>query len=601
MSSVTTKCTHCSAVLRLKDQRYIGREIRCPKCEKKFTVSRVADAPRRQSRESTESSTSASQKTRSARRRQPNGRNALPEIRTEEPSPSVTARHGRRRRSLVPSILFFCGIVAVAGGTAWWASQRQSEPPATATAVTTPPDDLPPPDEPAAPTASDAAIASPTDGTPVSMDYIPVVPQLLLHLRPANIWSDDAQHREFVATLGDLGTWLHDFMVRMTRFEPQEIEELTVAVNFGARTGPPDVAVVARLVNEHRESELLLERIQGTLMRDLSEEVYETEELAFMVVDRRTVVSASLDLAEDLAESKQYAAVPSPEMEGLLESSDRSRHVTLLLDLPVFDAHKDLLLKPQLQDLTEDAFLWLGTDCHMLSWSLHLDPHLYLQTTVIPAAELGTRALHRRLEKRLVQLPDDLLAAVRQMQPRTVGRQKIVGRFPAMMQALVSGTQLSLRSDGTTLTTLLPQKAAANLAAGATLTWNETARSDSGMPPVATRPAAAKTVAQRLQKTVLIDFRRTPLHEALSYIAGEIQVKAVIDGDALKIAGLTQNMAQTHNLGEVTAVKALDTILQQYDGIMVIVINEDRGSIQLTTQEAATRQGLTVFNTASQQ
>ncbi len=309
-----------------------------------------------------------------------------------------------------------------------------------------------------------------------------------------------------------------------------------------------------------------------------------------------------MDLAEDLAEAKEYAAVPLPEMEALIQDSDRTRHATLITDLSVIDAHKDLVLRPQLHQLAEQSILWLGTDCRMLRWSLHLEPHLYMETSLTPVAESSARQLQGRLESQLDVLPERLLSVIRGMQPQTSGHRRIIGRFPAMMQGLVLGTQVTQISGAATLSTVLPQKAAASLAAGATLTWNESARTTDrpSVAEAASPPPSSRTVAERLRLPLLIDFRRTPLHEALSYIAGEIRVPARIDGDALKIAGLTQNMAQTHNLGEVPALQALDTILQQYDGIMVIVVNESQGQLLLTTREAAIQQGLTVYETSGE-
>ena len=108
----------------------------------------------------------------------------------------------------------------------------------------------------------------------------------------------------------------------------------------------------------------------------------------------------------------------------------------------------------------------------------------------------------------------------------------------------------------------------------------------------------SESLAKRLRRQVLIDFRREPLQEALTYIGSEVQVSVVTDGDALKLAGFTQNMPQTHALGKVSAITAIDAILRQYGGKMVIVLDETRQEIFLTTQDAALAQGLTVFDTS---
>lgn len=496
----------------------------------------------------------------------------------------------------VPMALL-CLIILGGGSSAWWFTNKD---PATKTAAS-----LDRPHQENADRIGEsteapgvAAIVDPTTGSSISMDFLPVVPQLVLHLRPAEIWADESSRRELTGTLDELGIWLGEFIQQTTRFAPAEIEELTIAVNFGARSSVPDVAAVAHLKQAQRETRILLNRILGTRIPDLAADVYESDGLAFLIIDEKTIAVSSLELAEDLVEAAEYAAVPQPEMESLLQASDRSHHVTLIADLQVLSHHRELVLKSQLHQLTEDALLWFGTDCRALSWSAHLDPHLYMETRLVRTAEATARQLHERIQKQIERLPESLLATVRTMRPATVGHRMIIGRFPAMMKATALGTQSSRSEAGTVLTTLLPHHAAANLAAGAMLTWQQSVRSGSGTTTAtaAVSQPASETIALRLQRPVLVDFRREPLQAAMEYIGSEIQVSIVIDGEALKLAGFTQNMQQTHALGEVPALTAIDAILRQYGGKMVIVVDESQRTILLTTQNAANDRGLTVFD-----
>lgn len=591
MAAVTTKCTECSARLKLRDEKLVGSQLRCPRCQSLFTVKRIASGPpRSEGQRSTSDNSPQSNPT------------AFPDIKVapEDRPAAISRKRGRRRRPGLGIVL--CLAALVSAGGLWWLliqgeraeqASDNSQPPVQQTLPAVPDSDV------NEPSAEIGDVTAGESGAAISMDYIPVVPQVLLHLRPAEIWGANASCREFVATLGDLGTWLHDVIVRRTRFKPDEIEELTVAINFGARTAPVDVAMVVRLTEPHRESEVLLERINGTLISDLDGEVYESEDLAFMVVDSQTIVVSPVDLAEDLVEAKRFAAVPIAEMESLLQSTDRTRHISLLADLDVFDLHKDLVLIRPLHEIAEAAVLWFGDDSRLLSWSVRLDPHLSVETHVTHSAESTAKQLEQRMQEQLEALPHQLLVAVRQMQPATAGGRKIVGRFPAMVQAFVLGTQVSQTPQGARFTTLLPQIAAANLAAGATLTWNQSARR--ALTPMSVTGAgssrSSESVADRLQQPVLVDFRREPLQGALAYICSEIRVTATIDGDALKQEGFTQNMSQTFDLGEVPAMQALDAILQQYDGKMVIVVDEERNAVVLTTREAAEAAGLVILET----
>ena len=288
-------------------------------------------------------------------------------------------------------------------------------------------------------------------------------------------------------------------------------------------------------------------------------------------------------------------------MEVLLQVSDRNRHVTLLADLPVLDVHKDLVLIPHLHSLAEQTSLWFGSDSQTMSWSIHLDPHLYMEVRLTGAAETTPYVLQKKMRQQIDKLSDRLHETVRTMRPETVGHRTIIGRFPAMIQAVSVGTQIRQSKTGAILTAILPQKAAANLCAGATLTWNQSVLEESDHTRTtlpAARPAP-ESVAECLQQQVLVDFRREPLHEALDYLSRQTSVTVTIDGDALKVAGFTQNMPQTHTLGEVSAVKAIHAILSQYDGKLVIVLNEDHRTVLLTTQDAANAQGLSPYDTTS--
>jgi hypothetical protein len=67
-----------------------------------------------------------------------------------------------------------------------------------------------------------------------------------------------------------------------------------------------------------------------------------------------------------------------------------------------------------------------------------------------------------------------------------------------------------------------------------------------------------------------------------------------IDGDALKLSGFTKNMPQT--LAKAgTAKSLLHQIMKQYKG-MVIVVDEGKKRITLTTEPVAKMKGLKPFS-----
>src|SRR5690606_31617033 len=117
--------------------------------------------------------------------------------------------------------------------------------------------------------------------------------------------------------------------------------------------------------------------------------------------------------------------------------------------------------------------------------------------------------LERKLEKKLSALPTDLYSAVQTMTPRQLGFRKIIGRFPAMIKAFSLST-LGGTADGLAqFTTVLPAKAAPNLALGTLLVWDESTRTDfskASPKPPSSDPKLPDLVVDRLKLPMDVDF-----------------------------------------------------------------------------------------------
>ncbi|HQZ64194.1 MAG TPA: hypothetical protein PLY87_03925, partial [Planctomycetaceae bacterium] len=106
------------------------------------------------------------------------------------------------------------------------------------------------------------------------------------------------------------------------------------------------------------------------------------------------------------------------------------------------------------------------------------------------------------------------------------------------------------------------------------------------------------TIAERLKTAVVIEFKNTPLNEAMTYIGTAIKTEITIDGEALKAAGFTQVMPQTYDLGSVPALSAIDAILQKYAAErdpIVLVVDETNKKLLITTGIKAKADGLTPY------
>jgi len=444
---------------------------------------------------------------------------------------------------------------------------------------------------------------SPTSGKPIPLDYLPFTPHVILHLRPEQLWAKDPAKTEFLAMLGDLGTWLAAQIETRTRHLPKDIAELTIALNFGARLTPPDVAMVVRLREQPTHQDLVKQF--GRMRPDPTVEVYEAADYSFLVVDSQTFVVAPLLMAEELHEAKNSEATPSPDMEPLLQESDRTRHISLLFDLPILDSHREDAFIPELRTAADKVLFWFGDQIETVSFSMHLDKHFFVETLLRQSTSSTPVKTQRFMQVRLDRLAEEVLGMVQRMDPSTVSSRQIIGRFPAMLQAFNVGTTAHAGPGYARLVTLLPQHAAANLAAGTLLTWNQSLLTNFDEPKITKGSGTAipDKLADRLKMKVLVDFRRTPLQEAFGYIGESIKTDVSIDGDALKGAGFTQNMPQTLDLGEVTALEAINGILEKYAqerDPLVLIVDEKNKKLLLSTKVKSEADGLKPFDTKKQ-
>lgn len=447
-----------------------------------------------------------------------------------------------------------------------------------------------------------AETLSPTSGKNIPLDHLPFTPHVLCHLRPMELWKKDRSTGEFQAMLGDLGVWLKNQIKLRSRFEPEEIAELTIAINFGSRMSVPDVAAVVRLRDPQAESELM-KRFSGRLRPDPEVEIYESTDFSYLMIDRQTFAVAPLSMSKELAESKVYPALASPDMEPLIQASDRDRHLTLMFDLKILDSHREDIFIDQMRNVVDEFIVWMGNGVETVSWSIHLEPHFYMETLLHQSTDSTAVKVQKHARLQLSHLAETLLAAVKRMNPSTVGSRQMIGRFPAMLQAVDVGTTVHVGSSYARLVTLLPKNAAASLAAGALLTWNQSLLTNFDEDPKLTdsgRQSIPDKIVDRLQMKILVDFRRMPLQEAFAFIGESIKTEVSIDGDALKGAGFTQNMPQTLDLGTTTALAAVNGIIQKYAAEkdpLVLIVDESGKKLLLSTKSKAEVDGLTVFNT----
>ena len=464
--------------------------------------------------------------------------------------------------------------------------------------------------------ASDSIYAkagNPTKGQPIELKFIPFGTQIAINLRPAELWKKESQGEEVRFCLTAPAAFLEATLQDLFKRKPEQIEEALICLIPGAQGSKPDIAAVIHLVEEAKKSQLL-EDFGGSRMDDFGHPVYVTDERAYLIHDAKTIAVGPKSQAAEMVQAIKAQNPAADGIDELLPMTDRDRHLTFVFVPRSLRLHANYWFagadgKPTAVAPFVHRFCdWLGDEVESAVWSFHLGEKVFYSDMLLRnmAGVTATR-FARDTQKKLNEFPHELLSTVQMMNPREVGKRKVIGRLPVMSDAFTMATMVSNGSRHVRLITPLPERAAPNLALGTLLAWDESTRTDfTKKSPTKSAPSDGvklpDLIADRLKLKIDIDFRRTPLQEAFAYISGEIKTTIDIDGDALKFGGYTKNMTQDMKLDAQPVKTAIAKILKNYqDPIrpekqMVIVVDEAKKLILVTTQASCDKLKLTPFD-----
>ncbi|SFI80673.1 hypothetical protein [Planctomicrobium piriforme] len=524
-------------------------------------------------------------------------------------------KQNRRRRNRV-SVPLGIGLFVIAAGVAGYLLTQQK--PSVPVVARQPVAAAPTPEEPVpsqhvysrAALENDPALVgefTPTKGEPIQLYMLPSGVNLVIHLRPALLWSDDYGYRVLRASLtDDVTNWLASQIKTICHRDPAQIEEALFGIVLGARGTPPQVCCVVRLKDPAKLSSLI-EEFPGKYRYDVTEKpdvrLKVDDKFGYLIHDDRTFAICPVELADEL---ENWIKTPNYEVtEGIaeqLKKTDRQRLFTVIGTVSDVQIHLKSLIPKPAQPLVESIVEWLGGNVDTAGWSVHPQPYLHSQVWLRPVSTKDAITLQAEMQDQLEKLPEqvwkDLCA---KMSPGEVRFRKLIGRLPAMLEAFRESTISQPSGRNLQLTTVLPAKAAPNLALATLFTVNEAARTNFLTKPAVaadSKPKLPETAKERLELPVEAEFNRMPLEQALQFLCDEVQVKLVVEGDALKDAGYTKNMPQTFNLGKVPMKQALAQIINNYQEKgkeMVACLDEPSKTITVTTRKFALLHGQSII------
>jgi len=463
----------------------------------------------------------------------------------------------------------------------------------------------------AAPSHAEVTTSSttPAGRKPIRLLLAPDGVRIIVHLRPAELWRAkgnpapvtppkatvrpdwEAELRECLAPLAG---WAEQEIGEWCLFPPAEIQEVLFSFVLRTPGEPPDVAATVWLAEPSSVAEIA-KRFGGEPVEKAPLPTYTKGDRALVIRDARTFAVGPQSAAQEMAEGNGEANPTDESIEELLKETDRRRQLTVVFRPDDLDRFRETLFPAPLVDVAHRMAQWLDPDAiEGVVLGVRLADPLRLWLALRNRSGTGIRRLEEDVQKRLDHLPVDVLVHVRRLRPETSGHRKLIGRVPAMWKAVTLGSESNTQPRLAAFESVLPARAAPNLALGTYLTLTEPPGPSASPEKSSGAVEKSQSIADRLQMKIDVDFRRAPLSEAFTSIGEEIGVPFEIDGGALKLAGYTKNMPQTYRQNQSPASEALKTILKPYPK-MALVVDEGRMRITVTTVEAAKAKGLKIF------
>ncbi len=310
----------------------------------------------------------------------------------------------------------------------------------------------------------------------------------------------------------------------------------------------------------------------------------------------RTLTLFSEDLFLEIREGLSLNSMVSSGIEKLLKETDENHQFTVLWDLISLRSLTRSLESKDLIKFIEALADWHGEETEAGLWDISYQNSLKIRTAARNRTTMNEGKFQKKQEIKIKELTKLLTSNPELIKNIPESGRVILDRFPAMVQYSVMEAKVSSKPRMIISQVTLPGNALENLMVGSLLFWNshqlQMADQQNSVQPVS--ETEKKSLAELLESQVDLEFRRTPLRKAFEEIAKTIGLELKVNGNALKELGYTQNMPQTMKIEKKTARDVFETILKQYEG-MVLILDEDKHSLLISTIQEAEKQKKKIY------
>jgi hypothetical protein len=402
--------------------------------------------------------------------------------------------------------------------------------------------------------------ASPTNGVPLSLAYVPGGTQCLIHFRPALV----ASHPEGERILAALGPWGKSIVTRLEaslNSKLADIDSLLVAI-IVTPDGRLDACLRATL-NASALEKPLADRLPPGESKEHGDHAYRVLEGRAHFIPppgQDTIVVCPTELAAELLDSEGQAPPLVRDVENLAAHAHGDRAVIVIVAPKFLEASGNELLTYEATPLHEVLHALVAADTTAIALSAHWDDNFFTELRATPTLNLSPRRLAVKLHERIAAAPNAIEETVL-ASPWHPHARKILARFPAMLRALARYSRPGEDDGQAVVRAYLPPMAGHNLLMAAELLLTQPRAGESVTATEPSTVAKPSNVEERLAATTSLSFSKDSLERALELLAEDIGVEIVLQGADLQLDGITKNQSLALDLQDRPAGEILLEIL----------------------------------------
>lgn len=276
-------------------------------------------------------------------------------------------KKNRQRRNI--GLAIAGGILVAVGAVAMFAPRFAARNPAeNIDPMTTKSNPMAPDESSNTDTVQASQSGSPTKGKPIELQYVPFGTQVVLHIRPAELWAKESLGEELRYCVPPVAKLIETTLDDLFQRKPEQVEELLICLLPGMRGSMPDIAAVAHMVDDQKRSQLIEQF--GERVDTYSQPVYVSRDRAYMIVDQRTLAVCPKSQAQEMVQAITDRHPVEP-IDPLLPFTDRDRHITAIFT-PLTLSLQETWFPENVRSFVKNSIDWLGEQVETVSWSVHL-------------------------------------------------------------------------------------------------------------------------------------------------------------------------------------------------------------------------------------